>query len=268
MDIPVFHNDQHGTAVVVMAGLKNALLIKQKKLEESKIVINGAGAAGIAIFKLLVHAGAKFENIYICDTKGVIYEGRGLGMTTYKNEVASQNVDKDTPLDEICIGADVLIGVSSGGQFTKKTLKKMNEGPIIFALSNPEPEILPQQAKEFRPDCMIATSLPEWSNQINNVICFPFLFRAVLDTMCTEINNEMLMAAANAIAAIPIEEVPDSVLKACPDRHFTFGPHYFVPFALDPRLLERVACAVAEAAQETKVAKQPIKNINEYRGFL
>ena len=198
MNIPVFHDDQHGTAIVCLAGLINALEITKKKIGDIKVVVNGAGAAGIACLNLILNYGAKKENCILCDTKGVCYNGRKAGMNEFKDRLAI-----DTPartFEEAAVGADVLIGVSAPGVFNETVLKSMNTDPIIFAMANPEPEVRPEIAKRIRPDCIIATGRSDYPNQINNVMCFPFLFRATLDTRSKQINEEMKMAAANALA--------------------------------------------------------------------
>lgn len=214
MNIPVFHNDQHGSAVVVLAALQNALYIVNKKLSEVKIVINGAGAAGIATMKLLKTAGANSETCFICDTRGLIYSNRVANMNEFKEAVATPHIDFDMSLDQICEGADVLIGFSEAEQFTESIMNSLNTDPIVFALSNPYPEILPDKALQYRSDCIIATSRPEHANQINSMMAFPFIFRAVLDTMASDVNEDMLLAAANAIADLAKEPVPDSVMAA------------------------------------------------------
>lgn len=196
MPIPVFHDDQHGTAIICLAGLINALEIANKQIEDVKVVCNGAGAAGIACMKLIQKYGAKPENLYVCDTKGVIYPTRTSGMNDFKMTLANPSITEDTSLEEICKGADVLIGVSAPKVFTEQCLKNLNPNPVIFAMANPEPEVRPEIAKAVRPDCIIATGRSDYPNQINNVMCFPYLFRAALDTMAKKINEEMKMAAA------------------------------------------------------------------------
>ena len=181
MPIPVFHDDQHGTAIVCLAGLINACEITKKDISELKIICNGAGAAGIACTKLIVNYGADPNKIFVCDTKGVIYKERKQGMNAFKLELANPTVTKDTTLAEICAGADVLIGVAGPGAFTEEIVKSLNKDPIIFAMANPEPEIRPEVAQKVRPDCIMATGRSDYPNQINNVMCFPFLFRATLD---------------------------------------------------------------------------------------
>lgn len=185
MPIPVFHDDQHGTAVICLAGLWNALEISGKDISNIKIVCNGSGASGIACMNLLVRAGAKKENMFVCDTKGVIWPERKKGMNDFKRTLANSKVSKDTSLEEIAVGADVLIGVSGPNMFTEKIVKSLNLNPVIFAMANPNPEIIPPLAQEYRPDCIIATGRSDYPNQINNVMCFPFLFRAALDTRST-----------------------------------------------------------------------------------
>lgn len=185
LPIPVFHDDQHGTAVICLAGLWNALEISGKNISDIKIVCNGSGASGIACMNLLVNAGAKKENMFVCDTKGVIWPGRKTGMNNFKRTLANPTVTKNTSLEEIAAGADVLIGVSGPNVFTERIVKSLNKDPVIFAMANPNPEILPTLAREYRPDCIIATGRSDYANQINNVMCFPFLFRAALDTRST-----------------------------------------------------------------------------------
>jgi len=268
MPIPVFHDDQHGTAVICLAGLWNALEISGKDISNIKIVCNGAGASGIACMRLLVHAGASKDNMFVCDTKGVIYPERKSGMNDFKMTLANPNIKQDTSLEEIAAGADVLIGVSAANVFTEQIVKSLNKDPVIFAMANPNPEIVPTLAREYRPDCIIATGRSDYANQINNVMCFPFLFRATLDTRATQINEEMKMAAAKAIAGLAKEEIPEEVKKAIPGREFVFGPEYIVPTPFDPRLLERVACSVADAANKSGVARTPIEDFDVYKRQL
>ena len=268
MPIPVFHDDQHGTAIICLAGLTNALEISGKKIEDIKIVCNGAGAAGIACMKLIQNAGANKDNMFQCDTKGVIWPGRQEGMNPFKMTLANETITQNMTLEEIAVGADVLIGVSGPDVFTETIVKSMNQDPVIFAMANPKPEIVPSLAREYRPDCIIATGRSDYANQINNVMCFPFLFRATLDCRATQINEEMKMAAAKAIAALAKEEVPDSVKKAIPGREFVFGREYVVPTPFDPRLIEVVSVAVAKAAEESGVAKMPITDYEAYREQL
>ena len=268
MPIPVFHDDQHGTAIICLAGLWNALEISGKKIEDIKIVCNGAGAAGIACMNLIRNAGAKKENLFCCDTKGVIWPGRQQGMNDFKMTLANESVTQDMTLEEAAAGADVLIGVSGPNLFTETMVKSMNKDPVIFAMANPNPEIIPSLAKEYRPDCIVATGRSDYANQINNVMCFPFLFRAALDCRASQINEEMKMAAAKAIAALAKEEVPDVVKKAIPGREFVFGREYVVPTPFDPRLMEKIAPAVAKAASDSGVARSPITDYNAYKQSL
>eukprot|EP00588_Corethron_pennatum_P015827 CAMPEP_0194279554 /NCGR_PEP_ID=MMETSP0169-20130528/13993_1 /TAXON_ID=218684 /ORGANISM="Corethron pennatum, Strain L29A3" /LENGTH=447 /DNA_ID=CAMNT_0039023993 /DNA_START=123 /DNA_END=1466 /DNA_ORIENTATION=- len=268
MPIPIFHDDQHGTAIICLAGLWNALEISGKSISEIKIICNGAGAAGIACMNLIVKAGASRNNIFVCDTKGVIWPERKSGMNEFKLSLANKTITQDTSLEDISDGADVLIGVSAANVFTEKIVRSMKKDPVIFAMANPNPEIIPTLAKKYRPDCIIATGRSDYANQINNVMCFPFLFRAALDTRSSQINEEMKMAAAKAIAALAKEEVPEVVKKAMPGREFIFGRDYVVPTPFDPRLMERIAVSVAEAAAESGVAKTPINDYEVYKQLL
>jgi len=254
MPIPIFHDDQHGTAIVCLAGLINALEISGKDITKIRVVCNGAGAAGIACMKLIQNYGALPDNCFCCDTKGVIYTGRAAGMNAFKEQLANKTVTKDMTLTEICQGADVLIGVSAAGAFTEEVLKGLNPDPVIFAMANPEPEVRPEVAKQLRPDCIIATGRSDYPNQINNVMCFPFLFRATLDTRSKQINEQMKMAAAIALAGLAKEPVPQAVKDAIPGRDFTFGRDYVIPTPFDPRLIEVLPCAVAKAAMESGTA--------------
>lgn len=268
MPIPVFHDDQHGTAIICLAGLWNALEISGKKIEDIKIICNGAGAAGIACMNLIKNAGANKNNLFVCDTKGVIWPGRKEGMNPFKMTLANETITENMTLEQIAAGADVLIGVSGPNIFTETIVKSLNKDPVIFAMANPNPEIVPTLAREYRPDCIIATGRSDYANQINNVMCFPFLFRAALDCRASQINEEMKMAAAKAIAALAKEEVPESVKKAIPGREFVFGREYVVPTPFDPRLMENISCAVAKAAEETGVAKMPIQDYDAYKQEL
>lgn len=266
MPIPVFHDDQHGTAIVCLAGLINALGSAGKNIEDVKVIVNGAGAAGIACMKLIINYGAKPENCFVLDTKGVIYPGRAQGMNDFKETLANSTITEDTTLAEISKGADVLIGVSSRDVFTEEVCMNLNENPIIFAMANPNPEVTPDNAKKWRPDCTIATGRSDYPNQINNVMCFPFLFRATLDTRSTQINEEMKMAAAKALAALAKEEVPQEVIDAMPGRQFVPGSkEYVIPTPFDPRLIEVLPCAVAQAAMDSGVARTNIEDFDAYK---
>ena len=208
MPIPVFHDDQHGTAIICLAGLINACQISGKDIKDLKIICNGAGAAGVACTKLMLKYGCNPDKMFVCDTKGVIFPGRKEGMNPFKESLANAAVTENTTLAQVAMGADVLIGVSSRDVFTEEICKGLNKDPIIFAMANPNPEVTPANAHSWRPDCIIATGRSDFPNQINNVMCFPFLFRATLDTRSKSINEEMKMAAALALAELAREEVP------------------------------------------------------------
>jgi malate dehydrogenase (oxaloacetate-decarboxylating)(NADP+) len=262
MDIPVFHDDQHGTAIIACASLLNALVLVNKKIEDIKIIVNGAGAAGIACANLARTLGARPENMFLCDTKGVIYKGRTEGMNPYKERLAN-DTDART-LDDVMAGADVFFGVSAKGAVTREMVASMAKDPIIFALANPDPEITPDEAKAVRNDVIIGTGRSDYNNQINNVLCFPFLFRGTLDTHATAINDEMKMAAVKALAALAREDVPDLVRKAYGNVEIKFGREYLIPKPFDPRVLLHVAPAVAQAAMDSGVARRPIENMGKY----
>jgi len=255
-DIPIFHDDQHGTAIISGAGLLNALEINGKKIDEITIVINGAGAAGIACGEFYVGLGAKRENIIMCDSRGVIYKGRKEGMNPYKERFAVET-DKRTLADAL-EGADVFMGVSVANVVTKEMVKSMAKDPIIFAMANPDPEITWEDAHEARPDVIMGTGRSDYPNQVNNVLGFPFIFRGALDVRATNVNMEMKVAAAKALAALAHEDVPDSVLKAYGLDYLHFGKEYLIPKPLDPRVLTWVAPAVAKAAMDSGVARKHI----------
>ena len=263
MNIPVFHDDQHGTAIITAAALINALELAGKKADEVKVVINGAGASGIACAKMFLLVGVKKENIIMCDSKGVIYKGRQVGMNPYKEEFAT-----DLPvrtLEEAAEGADVLLGLSVKGAFTQEMVKKMAKNPIIFACANPDPEITPEEVFAVRDDAIMATGRSDYPNQVNNLLGFPHIFRGALDVRATTINEEMKLAAAKALAALAKEEVPESVLRAYDLDHLEFGRDYIIPKPVDPRVPLWVAPAVAKAAMETGVARKPIEDFEEYK---
>lgn len=264
MPIPVFHDDQHGTAIVCLAGLINACKISGKDITKLKIVCNGAGAAGIACTKLIVSYGVSPDGIFVCDTRGVIWPGRGAGMNEFKKTLANKSITENTTLAEICKGADVLIGVSAPKVFTEEILKALNPDPIVFAMANPEPEVRPELAKQWRPDCIIATGRSDYPNQINNVMCFPYLFRATLDTRSKQINEEMKMAAALALAELAREPVPQQVKDAIPGREFVFGREYVIPTPFDPRLIAVLPPRIAQAAMDSGTATQPIADLEAY----
>ena len=261
MDIPVFHDDQHGTAVICAAGLINALHISGKKIENVKIVLNGAGAAGIACIELLKTMGARHENCIVCDTKGVIYQGRTEGMNQWKSAHAIKT--KTRKLEEAMRGADVFLGVSVKGAVTQDMLVSMAENPVIFAMANPDPEITPEEAREVRADAIVATGRSDYPNQVNNVLGFPYLFRGALDIHARAINDEMKIACAQALADLAREDVPDEVAMAYGEK-LTFGRDYIIPTPFDPRLIYRIPPAVAQAGMETGAARRPIIDMEAY----
>jgi malate dehydrogenase (oxaloacetate-decarboxylating)(NADP+) len=265
LDIPVFHDDQHGTAIISSAGLANALEIAGKKHSEVRIVISGAGASAISCAELAVRWGVKRENIMLCDSKGVVYKGRTVGMNKYKERFM---VDTECrTLADALRGADVFYGLSVANVMTPEMVKSMAQDPIVFAMANPDPEINPDLAKEARKDVIIATGRSDYMNQINNVLGFPFIFRGALDVRAKAINEEMKFAASQALASLAKEDVPDSVIRAYGGESIKFGREYIIPKPLDPRVLLWEAPAVAGMAMETGVARKTI-DINEYREQL
>jgi malate dehydrogenase (oxaloacetate-decarboxylating)(NADP+) len=265
MNIPVFHDDQHGTAIITAAGLINACLLTDRKLSDVKVVVNGAGAAAIACTELVKAMGVKGGNVIMCDRKGVIYKGRE-GVDQWKSAHA---VDTDArTLQEALVGADVFLGLSAANVVTKDMVKSMAERPIIFAMANPDPEIWPPDAIEARPDAIIATGRSDFPNQVNNVLGFPFIFRGALDVRATAINEEMKIAAAEALAELAREAVPEEVAAAYGGRSQSFGRDYIIPAPFDPRLMEVVASAVAEAAMKSGVAQKQIADLDAYRQGL
>jgi malate dehydrogenase (oxaloacetate-decarboxylating)(NADP+) len=265
MKIPVFHDDQHGTAIISGAGLLNAIEILGKKIEEVRVVFNGAGAAAISCAAHYVNMGVRKENIVMCDTKGVIFEGRTAGMNPYKARYASPTEART--LTEALVGADVFFGLSTGGSVTPDMVRTMAPNPIIFALANPDPEISYDAALAARPDAIVATGRSDYPNQVNNVLGFPFIFRGALDVRATTINDQMKLAATKALAALAKEDVPDSVLRAYGVEHLEFGREYIIPKPFDPRVLIWEASAVAQAAMDSGVAQQPV-DIRQYREEL
>ena len=253
-NIPVFHDDQHGTAIVTAAGLLNALEIQGKRIEDAVITCLGAGSAAIACMRLLVTMGARRENIYMLDRRGVIYAGRE-GVNIYKEEFAN-DTDKRSLTDAIA-GADVFIGLSGADLLTPEMLLSMAERPVVFACSNPDPEIRPELARQTRDDLIIATGRSDYPNQVNNVLGFPFIFRGALDVHATRINEDMKVAAVRALGELAREEVPADVLAACEIDELSFGPDYIIPKPMDGRLLSRIAPAVARAAVDSGVARRP-----------
>ncbi|MBP2150688.1 NADP-dependent malic enzyme [Xanthobacter autotrophicus DSM 597] len=262
MKIPVFHDDQHGTAIIVAAAVRNALEIGNRKIEDLKIVTSGAGAAALACLGLLVTLGAKKENIWVTDIEGVVYDGRNTLMDPYK-EIYAQKTDKRT-LDEVIDGAHIFLGLSAGGVLKPEMVKKMADKPLILALANPMPEIMPEAAREARPDAMICTGRSDFPNQVNNVLCFPYIFRGALDVGATDINAEMKMAAVEALAALARETPSDVVARAYGGESRTFGADSLIPSPFDPRLILRIAPAVAKAAMDTGVATRPIADMDAY----
>lgn len=261
MDIPVFHDDQHGTAVICAAGLINALHISGKKIENVKIVLNGAGAAGIACIELLKSMGAKHDNCIVCDTKGVIYQGRTEGMNQWKSAHA---VDTDLrSLEDAMKGADVFLGVSVKGAVTAEMVASMADNPVIFAMANPDPEITPEEAHAVREDAIVATGRSDYPNQVNNVLGFPYLFRGALDCHARAINDEMKIACAEALAELARQDVPDEVAMAY-GRKLTFGRDYIIPAPFDPRLIHTIPPAVARACMQTGAARRPIIDMEAY----
>ncbi|MFW5654423.1 MAG: NADP-dependent malic enzyme [Roseicyclus sp.] len=265
MDIPVFHDDQHGTAVICAAGLINALHLSGKKIEDCRIVLNGAGAAGIACLELLKTMGARPENCIMCDTKGVLWQGRTEGMNQWKSAHAVKT-DLRT-LEEAMAGADVFLGVSAKGAVTQDMVKSMADNPVIFAMANPDPEITPEEAHAVRVDAIVATGRSDYPNQVNNVLGFPYLFRGALDIHARAINDEMKIACAQALAALAREDVPDEVAVAY-GRKLSFGRDYIIPTPFDPRLIYTVPPAVARAGMETGVARRPIEDLDAYAETL
>lgn len=266
MEIPVFHDDQHGTAIIAAAGMLNALEIAGKDVSDARLVVNGAGAAGIACANLAMVMGIRRENIKVCDTRGVIYKGRKEGMNEYKARLAA-DTDARTLMDAM-VDADIFFGVSAKGALTQEMLKSMAKDPIVFAMANPDPEILPPEAKAIRSDVIIGTGRSDFNNQVNNVLCFPFLFRGALDTHAKAINDEMKLACVKALAALTKEDVPDTVRRAYGGDEISFGREYIIPKAFDPRVLLRVAPAVAQAAMDSGVARQPIEDMQAYHERL
>lgn len=266
MNIPVFHDDQHGTAIITAAGLINACYLTGRDLATVKVVVNGAGAAAIACTALIKAMGVRHENVIMCDRKGTIYQGRTDGMDQWKSAHAVPTEARD--LTEALVGADVFLGLSAAGALKPEMVKDMAPAPIIFAMANPDPEISPPDARAARPDAIIATGRSDYPNQVNNVLCFPFIFRGALDVHATAINEEMKIAAAYAIADLARQQVPEEVAAAYGGRASSFGPEYIIPSPFDPRLMEIVPAAVAEAAMKTGVAQRPIENLEEYRTQL
>lgn len=266
MKIPVFHDDQHGTAIISGAALLNACAITNRSMSEIKVVVNGAGASAIACSNIFISLGVKHQNLIMCDSSGVIYKGRKDGMNKYKQAFA---VDTEArTLSDALKGADVFVGLSVAGAVTGEMIKVMAKDPIIFAMANPNPEITPDQARQSRPDAIVATGRSDYPNQVNNVLGFPSIFRGALDTHSTQINEAMKLAAVHALAELAREDVPEKVSAAYGGKSFRFGREYLIPKPFDSRVLLRVAPAVAQAAMSSGVATKPIENFNAYRDFL
>ncbi|MDP9413288.1 MAG: NADP-dependent malic enzyme [Pseudomonadota bacterium] len=265
MNIPVFHDDQHGTAIITAAGLINALHLTGRTMKDAHVVVNGAGAAAIACTELIKAMGVPHDHVLMCDRSGVIYQGR-VGLDQWKSAHAV-NTDRRT-LQEALVGADVFLGLSAAGALKPEMVKDMANRPIIFAMANPDPEILPPVAKEARPDAIVATGRSDYPNQVNNVLGFPFIFRGALDVRATRINDEMKIAAAEGLAELARQQVPEEVAAAYGGKAHSFGADYIIPAPFDPRLMEIVPAAVARAAMETGVAQRPIEDMDAYRTAL
>ncbi|WP_146377439.1 NADP-dependent oxaloacetate-decarboxylating malate dehydrogenase [Cronobacter turicensis] len=267
MNIPVFHDDQHGTAIICTAAVLNGLRVVQKNISDVRLVVSGAGASAIACMNLLVALGMQKHNIVVCDSKGVIYKGREENMAETKAAYAIDDNGKRT-LGDVIEGADIFLGCSGPKVMTQEMVKKMAASPLILALANPEPEIMPPLAKEVRPDAIICTGRSDFPNQVNNVLCFPFIFRGALDVGATAINEEMKLAAVHAIAELAHAEQSDVVASAYEDQELSFGPDYIIPKPFDPRLIVTIAPAVAKAAMDSGVATRPIEDFDAYKDKL
>ncbi len=266
LDIPVFHDDQHGTAIIATAGLINALHLTGRRIDQVRTVINGAGAAGIACAELMKAMGAPHDSIVLCDTRGVIYQGREQGMNQWKSAHAA--VTEARSLEEAVAGADVFFGLSAKGALSKEMVRSMAAQPIIFAMANPDPEITPEEVAEVRGDAIVATGRSDYPNQVNNVLGFPYIFRGALDVRASTINMEMKIAAAEALASLAREDVPDEVATAYSSNRLTYGPDYIIPAPFDPRLIVAVPMAVAKAAMASGVATRPIEDFTAYEHEL
>jgi malate dehydrogenase (oxaloacetate-decarboxylating)(NADP+) len=265
MSIPVFHDDQHGTAIITTAGLINALDLVGKRIDQVKIVFSGAGAGAVACAKMVESIGAKRKNVWMCDRKGLVTSDRA-DKEPHRGQFAQG--EKPMTLPQVMVDADVFIGLSVGGLVTKEMVRTMTAKPIIFAMANPDPEIMPEDAKGARPDAIVATGRSDYPNQVNNVLGFPFIFRGALDVAATSINEEMKRAAAHSLAKLTKEPVPQEICRAYQVDHIEFGPDYIIPKPLDPRVLTWEAPAVAQAAMKSGVARRPIENIETYRRSL
>ena len=266
LSIPVFHDDQHGTAIITGAALLNAVEISGKKIGDLKVVVNGAGAAGISCSNFYVRLGIRKDNILLCDTRGVVFKGRAAGMNEYKQAYAVET--KDRTLADAVRGADLFLGLSVGGALTADMLKTMNKDPVVFACANPDPEILPQQAFAARSDVIMATGRSDYPNQVNNVLGFPFIFRGALDVDASDVNDEMKMAASRALAALARQEVPQNVLNVYKLKSLSFGKDYLIPKPFDSRVFFEVSTAVAEAAVKSGVARAAYPGRDAHRKML
>ena len=266
MKIPVFHDDQHGTAIIVGAAVLNGLKVVGKDIKKVKLVVSGAGAAALACLNLLVDMGLPRSNIVVTDIKGVVYKGRKEEMDPEKERFAVET--RARTLGEVIDGADVFLGLSAGGVLKPEMVKRMAARPLILALANPEPEIRPEEAKKVKPDAVIATGRSDYPNQVNNVLCFPFIFRGALDVGATTITREMELAAVKAIAELAQAEQSDIVAMAYGEQNLSFGPEYLIPRPFDPRLIGKIAPAVARAAMDSGVATRPIADFDAYRDRL
>ena len=266
LDIPVFHDDQHGTAIIATAGLINAAQLTGRKFEDMKVVLSGAGAAGLSVLGLIKRLGVKNENAIVLDSKGVIYQGRQEAMDQWK---APHAVDTSLrTLEEAMSGADVFLGLSIAGIVTQDMIRSMNDQPIIFAMANPDPEITPEEIKEVRSDAIIATGRSDYPNQVNNVLGFPYIFRGALDVRARNVNEEMKLACAHALADLARQDVPEEVAAAYHGQRPKYGPEYIIPAPFDPRLISEIPPYVAKAAMDTSVARKPIENMDAYKKSL
>jgi malate dehydrogenase (oxaloacetate-decarboxylating)(NADP+) len=266
MEIPVFHDDQHGTAIITTAGLINAFDLTGRSFKDSRMVVNGAGAAAIACVELIKSMGMPHDNVIMCDTAGVIYQGREKGMNQWKSAHAVST--KLRTLDEAIKGADIFLGLSVKGAVNGAMVKSMAKQPIIFAMANPDPEITPEEVKTVRTDAIIATGRSDYPNQVNNILGFPYIFRGALDVRASTINEPMKIAAARALAELAREDVPDEVDAAYAGRRLRYGPEYIIPVPFDPRLVSRIPAAVARAAMDSGVARRPIIDMRNYESEL
>lgn len=266
MNIPVFHDDQHGTAIIVSAAVLNWLYMTDQNIEEIKLVANGAGASAMACLQLLVEMGMKKENIIVCDRKGVIFKGRKEGMDDMKEQFANDTKARD--LGDALENADVFLGLSGPGAVSKEQIASMKDAPLVMALANPTPEIMPEEVREVKPEAVICTGRSDYPNQVNNVLCFPFIFRGALDVGASEINEDMKIACVQALAELTRKEAVAEVAAVYSDEHLKFGPDYVIPKPFDPRLIVDLPIAVANAAMETGVAARPIENWENYRQRL